>query len=243
MPLRIEFAGLVLCGVLCAGAVGVARLQEPATTTFAVPPTDSWPTYNGDYSGRRFSPLSGSMTRTSGRSVWRGSIARTPAARSGGGVIKSTPLQVDGVLYFSVPDHVWAVDARTGRERWHYVWPTQGREPPRPIAAWQCSATGCIFETPDCHLVSLNRKDGTERWRTTICDLELFYYGAAAPVIIGNHVITGISGDDLDNPGYIESHDPESGERQWRWYTVPQKKGDPGAELGRTRTRCSTAAA
>jgi len=227
LHLRIEFAGLMLCGVLCAGAVGVARLQEPAPTTFAVPPTDSWPTYNGDYSGRRFSPL----TRINDRNVGGLGLAwvyRADAGSTrGGGVIKSTPLQVDGVLYFSVPDHVWAVDARTGRERWHYVWPSQGGN---HLANRGVAVVGdwLYFETPDCHLVSLNRRDGTERWRTTICDLELFYYAAAAPVIIGNHVITGISGDDLDNPGYVESHDPASGERQWRWYTVPMKNGDPG---------------
>ena len=40
--------------------------------------------------------------------------------------IKSTPLMINGVLYFSVPDHVWAVDARTGRELWHYAWRTRG---------------------------------------------------------------------------------------------------------------------
>ena len=86
-----------------------------------------------------------------------------------------------------------------------------------------------FFETPDCHLVSLNRKVARSHADVDL-HLELFYYGAAAPVIIGNHVITGISGDDLDNPGYIESHDPESGSPQWRWYTVPLKKGDPGAD-------------
>ena len=40
--------------------------------------------------------------------------------------IKSTPLMVNGILYFSAPDHVWAVDARTGRELWHYAWKTRG---------------------------------------------------------------------------------------------------------------------
>ena len=49
-----------------------------------------------------------------------------------------------------------------------------------------------------------------------------------APIIVGNHVIAGVSGDDLDVPGYLEAHDPETGELQWRWYVVPQKKGDPG---------------
>jgi alcohol dehydrogenase (cytochrome c) len=86
------------------------------------------------------------------------------------------------------------------------------------------------FETPDCHLVSLNIKDGSERWRQTICDLDLFYYASAAPVVVKNHVITGVSGDDLDVPGYIESHDPTTGALQWRWYVVPQNLGDPGAD-------------
>ena len=49
-------------------------------------------------------------------------------------------------------------------------------------------------------------------------------------MIVKNHVIAGVSGDDLDIPGYIEAHDPVTGDLQWRWYAVPQKKGDPGSE-------------
>jgi alcohol dehydrogenase (cytochrome c) len=86
------------------------------------------------------------------------------------------------------------------------------------------------FETPDCNLVALSIKDGTERWHKPICDLDLYYFGTAAPVAIKNHVIAGVSGDDLDIPGYVESHDPVTGERQWRWYVVPQKKGEPGSD-------------
>ena len=56
------------------------------------------------------------------------------------------------------------------------------------------------FETPDCHLVSLDIKDGKERWHKEICDLDLFYYGSVAPVIVKNHLITGVSGDDMDRP-------------------------------------------
>jgi alcohol dehydrogenase (cytochrome c) len=48
--------------------------------------------------------------------------------------------------------------------------------------------------------------------------------------VVKGHVIAGVSGDDLDIPGYVQSHDPESGEMQWRWYVVPQKTGEPGAE-------------
>ena len=68
------------------------------------------------------------------------------------------------------------------------------------------------FETPDCNLVSLNLKDGKERWHKTICDLDQYYFGSMAPLVVKNHIITGVSGDDLDRPGYIESHDPETGD-------------------------------
>ena len=98
------------------------------------------------------------------------------------------------------------------------------------IAASAILGDWLYFETPDCNLVSLNIKDGTERWHKPICDLDQFYYGSVAPVIVKNHVIVGVSGDDLDIPGYLEAHDPETGELQWRWYVVPQKKGEPGSE-------------
>src|SRR3954465_7102171 len=82
-------------------------------------PTDAWPTYNGDYSGRRFSPLN----QINAGNVHTLSLAW--AARFTGGnanvTIKATPLMVNGILYFTAPNHVWAADARTGRELWHYV--------------------------------------------------------------------------------------------------------------------------
>ena len=68
------------------------------------------------------------------------------------------------------------------------------------------------FETPDCHLVALDIRDGKQRWNKEICDMNQFYYGSVAPVVIKNHVMTGVSGDDMDNPGYLEAHDPSTGE-------------------------------
>jgi len=188
-------------------------------------PIDNWPTYNGDYSGRRFSPLQ-KINASNINSLSLGWVRRLTGA---GGSIKGTPVQINGVLYVTLPDHVWALDARTGREIWHHQWESKGG---LYIANRGVGVYGSwlYFETPDCHLVSLNLKDGKERWRKSICDLDQFYYGSVAPIIVKNHVITGVSGDDLDRPGYIESHDPETGELQWRWYTVPQKMGDPGSD-------------
>ena len=51
-----------------------------------------------------------------------------------------------------------------------------------------------------------------------------------APLIVKNHIIVGVGGDAMDVRGYLESRDPETGELQWRWYTTPEKMGDPGSE-------------
>ena len=85
------------------------------------------------------------------------------------------------------------------------------------------------FETPDNYLVSLNAKDGTERWHVEIADVKQEYFSTPAPIVIRNHIIVGVGGDSLDVPGYLESRDPETGKVQWRWNTTP-RKGEPGAE-------------
>ncbi len=192
-----------------------------------------WPTYNGDYSGRRYSPLTkiNAGNINSLTLAWVNRSNPGQGQQGGGGTtaaaIKGTPLVVNGILYYTIPDHVWAVDARTGRDLWHYVWKSKG--------GWHIgnrgvgiSGNALFFETPDCNLVSLNLKDGKERWHQEICDLEQFYYGSVAPVIVKNHVIVGVSGDDLDIPGYLEAHDPDTGKLQWRWYSHPEP-GTPEA--------------
>jgi alcohol dehydrogenase (cytochrome c) len=192
------------------------------------PPVNSWPTYNGDYSGRRFSPLTkineSTLDSLSLAWVYRMKGADDPYA----GVIKATPLVVDGIMYFTVPDKVWAIDARTGRQLWNYTWQSKGgiHLGNRGVGIY---GNWLYFETPDCNLVSLNIKDGKKRWSKSICDLDQMYYASVAPIVINNHVIAGVSGDDLDIPGYLESHDPETGELQWRWSVVP-KPGEPGSE-------------
>jgi alcohol dehydrogenase (cytochrome c) len=77
--------------------------------------------------------------------------------------IKSSPLLVDGMLYFTVPDNIWAVDARSGHMLWHYNRPTTKGEHigHRGVAMYK---GWLYFTTPDAHLISLNAKDGAVRW-------------------------------------------------------------------------------
>ncbi|WP_260703485.1 acido-empty-quinoprotein group A [Edaphobacter flagellatus] len=199
---------------------------DPAALLHPMP--DSWPTYNGDYSGRRFSTL----TQINDKNVKALSLAWLyQLPNVGEGVVRrlaGTPIVVNGVIYITVPDHVWAIDARSSQTLWHYGWTSKGgiHLGNRGVGI---SGNSLYFETPDCNLVALNIADGKKLWSQSICDLDQMYYASVAPLVVKNHVITGVSGDDLDRPGFLEAHDPETGALQWRWSVVP-KPGEFGSE-------------
>jgi alcohol dehydrogenase (cytochrome c) len=223
-----------------------AQILDPVVLT--KPATDAWPTYNGDYSGRRFSTLnqidqSNVMHLTLGW-VFRVRAGAVPGAIVGGegpapveggppnpdlSTIKATPLMVNGILYFATPDNAWAVDARSGHELWHYFWKTKGgiHIGNRGVGMY---GNWLFFETPDDYLVSLDARTGKERWHVEIADVKQEYFSTPAPIVVGNHVLVGTGGDSLDVPGFLESHDPETGAIQWKWWSEPLKKGDPGSE-------------
>lgn len=194
------------------------------------PAPGSWPTYNGDYSGRRFSPLKqiNAANVKDLHLAWLYHASTGPGALPFGQEIKSTPLEVDGVLYFTIPDHAWAVDARTGREIWHYKWQSQGgiHTGNRGVAIYH---DWLYFETPDDHLICLDKNTGKLRWAVVIADLDLEYFSTPAPLVVNNHIIVGVGGDSLDVPGYLEARDPETGAVQWRFNTEPSP-GQPGSE-------------
>ncbi len=146
----------------------------------------------------------------------------------GGGNIKGAVLQVDGTLYVSTPDNAWAIDARDGRVLWHYFWKTRGAT---HIGSRGMGMYGnwLFFETPDNYLVSLDARTGQERWHKQIAPFEEQYFSTPAPIVVDNHVIVG-TGNDLDEPGILQSFDPETGAVQWKFYSVPMKAGDPGLE-------------
>ncbi len=207
---------------------GINQLLDPAKLTTA--PTDTWPTYNGDYTGRRFSPLTeiNASNIESLQVAWtyRANVGRMRGV--GEAKIKSTPLAVNGVLYFTAPDHVWAVDGRTGQEIWHYGWVDHGGHliGNRGVGMY---GNWLYFLAPDGWFISLNAKDGKERWRQHVADAKMQYFTTMAPLVVRNHIIVGVGGDAMDVPGYLEARDPETGALQWRWNSEP-RPGEPGAE-------------
>ena len=219
---------LLLCAC-CFPVVMMAQGLDPAD--ILKPKPDSWPTYNGDYSGRRYSPLKQINAENVRNLKAEWSYSANPGQEAnffGSRDIKSTPLAVDGVLYFSVPDNVWAVDARTGHEIWHYQWESKGgiHIGNRGVGIYH---NWLYFETPDDHLICLDKNSGKLRWSVEIADVAQEYFSTPAPLVIGNHIIIGVGGDSLDVPGFLEARDPETGKVQWHWDSEP-KPGEPGEE-------------
>jgi acido-empty-quinoprotein group A len=219
-----------LTALLTLFVIGVsAQLLDPKKLLEL--PTDTWPTYNGDYSGQRYSPLK-QIDSSNVRSLavaWMYRITNVGPQRGvGDPTIKSTPLMVKGVLYFTIPDHIWAVDARTGEEVWRYDWVDKGGHlvGNRGVGMY---GNWLYFLGPDGWFISLNASTGKERWHKKVADEKLQYFTTMAPMVVGNHVIVGVGGDAMDVPGYLEARDPETGELQWRWNSEP-KAGEPGAE-------------
>jgi alcohol dehydrogenase (cytochrome c) len=234
--------------VLLAMMAGAAAAQslDPSEILKPLGWTGEWPTYGGDYSGRRYSALKQISTATVKglKPAWTAKLASGLQGKPAGpnlivggvgtmeanGVtaIKGSILQVGGVLYVSAPDNAWAIDAKDGHEIWHYVWKTRGGTHigNRGLGMWH---DRLFLETPDDYLVALDAKTGREIWKKELADFGLQYFSTFPPIVVGNHVLVG-TGNDLDEPGFLQSFDPETGDVQWKWYAVPMKAGDPGLE-------------
>jgi len=221
-----------LCTV-CAFLTSTLHAGPPAKTISLDPnvlgkaPITTWPTFNGDYSGQRYSTL----TQIAPTNVdqltqqWVFKISDIGAQRGAPvPVIKCTPLLVDGVLYITIPDHVWAIDARTGSPLWRYDWVDHGGHlvGQRGVALWNSTV---FFLTPDNWLVALDANTGRELWKKNYADARKQYFSTSAPLIVKNHVIVGVGGDAMDMPGFLDSFDPATGDLQWTWWSTP-RKGD-----------------
>jgi alcohol dehydrogenase (cytochrome c) len=214
------------------------------------PLADQWPSYSGDYTGRRYSALTqinqsnvktltlawaarltggpGTGTATTGPPVTMGGEGTGDVVVAGGINVKGAILAVNGVLYVTAPDNVWALDAHDGHTIWRYFWKTKGGTHigNRGAAMWN---DYLYFVTPDDYFVSIDARTGKERWHKEIASFAQQYFLTSAPVTVGNHVIVG-TGNDLDSPGFLQSFDPETGDLQWKFYTVPMNPGDPGLD-------------
>ena len=121
-------------------------------------------TYHGDDTGQRHSPLTQITPSNVSRlaQVWRFQTGQNTQ-------IKASPILVNGILYVTTPDNLWAIDARTGRQLWHYASPMNNafHIGHRGVAVYKDYV---YVTTPDAHLIALNANDGVVRWNVVVAD-------------------------------------------------------------------------
>ncbi len=218
--IRGKRAGKFASGIasLALGFSAAAVAQGLDQANLLKPGPDSWPLYHGDYTGQRHSALKQITPQNVGNLTLAWAFQTGQQA-----TLKASPLLIDGVLYFTVPDHVWAVDARSGHQLWHYTYPANkglhiGQRGVGAYKGW------IYFLSPDGHLISLDAKTGKEHWNVEVADVAKGYWTTMSPFIVKEHLIIGVSGDFDNLHGYLKSLDPETGKEQWHWDSTPKDR-------------------
>lgn len=197
-----------------------AALQVKSEDLLITPVAENWPSYNGDYSGRRFSGLHEINKANVGqlRAAWvfhPGNSQR----------LEATPVVVRGVMYVTSANDVFALDARTGRSLWHYSRPVSSgllddaaAHKNRGVAVWK---NFVYSETDDAHLLCLDARSGNLIWDVQYAD-KLKHYGAtSAPLVIQDEIVVGTSGGDSGVRGFLAAYDASTGKLKWHLWTIP----------------------
>jgi len=203
---------LLFCTVAAHAQVSYEHLKNPN-------PAD-WLHYSGQYHSQRHSLLKDVNTATVKDLVpaW---MYHVPNSRR----LECVPIVVDGVMYVTYPNFVYALDARTGRQIWEYQrQPALQKGPNRGVAVY---GNKVYFGTPDAHLIALDARTGSELWSTKIAEASDGYWSPGAPLVIKGKVIQGIAPGDHGLNGFLDAYDAETGERLWRWNSIP-KPGEFG---------------
>lgn len=145
---------------------------------------------------------------------------------------EATPLVIDGTMYFtSAWSKAFAVDARTGKEKWRFDPQVAGDKAidaccdvvNRGVAAW---GNNVYLGTLDGRLIALDRDTGKPVWSVQTTDPTKRYTITGAPRIIKGKVIIGNGGGEMGVRGYVTAYEAATGKQLWRFYTVPGNPQD-----------------
>jgi alcohol dehydrogenase (cytochrome c) len=191
---------------------------------------DGWLTYSGSYNGQRHSPVA---------EINRENVAELrlswmrPLEGVGADSVQATPLVNGGVMFVtSPPQRVLALSARSGAILWQY----SRNVPSDLVRGYGTINRGValfrrlvIVGTLDAHLIALDAETGHVRWDVQVAPYGQGYMITGAPLAIDGLIVTGISGGDYPIRGFIDAYDAETGERRWRFHTIPAP-GEPGSD-------------
>ncbi|MFT4875220.1 MAG: quinohemoprotein ethanol dehydrogenase [Congregibacter sp.] len=194
--------------------------------------SDEWLTYGGSYDEQRHS----SLTALNRETVTNLGVAWTYDLQTNRGV-ESTPIVVDGVMYVtSAWSLVYALDAATGKELWVY-----NPEVDKAVGVNACCDVvnrgvavyeGQVFVgVIDGRLEALDAATGKRNWSVVTVDQSKPYTITGAPRVVNGKVLIGNGGAELGVRGYLSAYDANSGDKVWRFYTVPNPNKEPDNEI------------
>lgn len=218
--------GLFCLSSFALGMIAYAGGQTASTTVKTTADVASsfkngdWPTYNGDYTGRRYSGL----TQITPVNVGQLHAAWVFHSRNAG-TLEVTPVVKDGVMYITASNDAYALNAEDGQLLWHYSRPiTDGLiddasgHISRGVALW---GSRLYMETDNAHLLCLDARSGHLIWDVAYADWNKNYGATSAPLLVKGKVLVGTSGGDDGVRGFIAAFDAETGELAWRRWTLP----------------------
>jgi alcohol dehydrogenase (cytochrome c) len=222
--IRMGLGALGLAVVLRAGQEGrravTADVDVAPQALAQTPPAEDWPSYNGDYSGRRYTALR-QITPANVRQLRVQWVFHSTNSDS----LEVTPVVVHGVMYLTSGNDAFALDARTGRVLWHHQRAlTEGliddasAHHSRGVGVWH---TRVFMETDNAHLLCLDARSGSLIWEVAYADTRKNYGATSAPLIVRDKVIVGTSGGDDGVRGFLAAFDARTGKLAWRFWTIP----------------------
>jgi alcohol dehydrogenase (cytochrome c) len=213
----------------------VAPAQEHSTTASerkpyikedvsASPNGKNWTSYNGDYSGQRYSSLSSINTKNVShlRAAWIFHAENTSHSGSHACSLQRRDV-CDCRKHFNRFGCTQgeAVEARTCCKQ-------------RPIddaAAHEIEAGTLekprIYETDNAHLLCLDARSGRVLWDVPYAIPERLWSHKRSPVV-KDQVIVGTSGGDRGVRGLLPAYDAETGALRWKFWTIPAPR-EPGS--------------
>ena len=194
----------------------------------AQPLAGNWLSYNGDYSGRRYSSLS---------EISKNNLAQLRAAWvfhvHNSSRLEVTPVVANGMMFVTASNDAFALDARSGRVVWHHSRPNAegliddaSRHITRGVGLWR---NRLYMETDNAHLLCLDARSGNLIWDVAYADWNRNYGATSAPLVVKDKVLVGTSGGDDGVRGFLAAYDALSGKLVWRFWTIPAP-GEFGSE-------------
>ena len=184
------------------------------------PVSGNWLSYNGDYTGRRYSSLREiNVSNVSQlRAQWAFHVQNSDR-------LEVTPVVVDGIMFVTSANDAYALDAQTGRTLWHYTRSITGgliddasQHHNRGVGIWH---SRIYMETDNAHLLCLDARSGHLLWDVAYTDGNPNYGATSAPLIVKDKVLVGTSGGDDGVRGFVAAYDAETGKEAWRFWTIP----------------------